>query len=97
MNQEGYISIQSFVLRITHDESSWGVEDQLLDASLFTVSIDWYGLVKEYLKKWYFENDVPKEERKCITIKAWPYTLQNNILYKLRPDVSYNNVWINQS
>jgi hypothetical protein len=54
------------------------------------VNIDWHGLVREYLEKWYF--DVPKEEGKCITIRAWPYTLQNNILYKLGRDGSYNNV-----
>jgi hypothetical protein len=62
------------------------VDDQLLDANIFIINIDWYGPIREYFKKGYFKDDIPKEEKKSILIKAQPYTLQNNILYKLRPD-----------
>jgi hypothetical protein len=50
------------------------------------VGVDWYGQIIEYLKKRYFDDDVPKEERSQIVIRARPYTLYNGQLYKLGPD-----------
>jgi len=41
-----------------------GVEDQLLDATLFLLTTNWYTLIKEYICKGYFEDDVPQEEKK---------------------------------
>jgi hypothetical protein len=55
---------------ITHGESLHGIKDYLLDTNLFTINIDWYGPIMENLEKGYFEHDIPKEERKHITIKA---------------------------
>ncbi len=48
--------------------------------------VDWYGPIIEYLKKGYFDNNVPKEERSQIVIKARPYTLYDGQLYKLESD-----------
>jgi len=39
-----------------------------------------------YLKKGYFDIDVPKEEKSRIIIKARPYTLYDGQLYKLKLD-----------
>jgi len=50
-------------------ELAIGVEDRLLDVALFLLIIDWYALIKEYLLKGYFKDDVPQKERKCLTIK----------------------------
>jgi hypothetical protein len=50
------------------------------------VGVDWYGPIIKYLKKGYFDNDVPKEERSWIIIRARPYTLYDGQLYKLRLD-----------
>lgn len=46
---------------MNHGELVMRVEDQLLNAILFIVGIDWYGPIVEYLKKGYFEHDIPKE------------------------------------
>ncbi len=50
------------------------MEDQLLDAVLFLLTVDWYTPIKKYLRKGYFEDDVPQEEHKRFTIKSRPYT-----------------------
>jgi len=63
-----------------------GVEDQLLDAILFLLTSDWYTPIKKYLRKGYFEDDVPQEEHKRFTIKSRPYTFYGEKLYKLGPD-----------
>lgn len=50
---------------------------------------NWHWLVcigLNFLEKGYLEDDVSKEERKCIMLKCWLYTLQNIILYKLGLD-----------
>jgi hypothetical protein len=49
--------------KISHGEPIERLDDQWLDTHLFNVGVDWYGLIIKYLKKWYFDNDVPKEER----------------------------------
>jgi hypothetical protein len=54
--------------------------------SLFNVGVDCCGPIIEYLKKWYFDNNVPKEERSQIVIRAKPYTLYDGQLYKLGLD-----------
>jgi len=38
------------------------------------------------MRKGYFKDDVPREERKHFTIKSRPYTLYGEILYKLGLD-----------
>ncbi len=48
--------------RINHGEPAIGVENQLLDAQMFGIEIDWYGQIIDYLKKDYFNNNMPKEE-----------------------------------
>jgi hypothetical protein len=50
---------------INHGELAIGVEDQLPDAQLFGIEIDRYasGQIIDYLKKGYFNNDMPKEEQ----------------------------------
>jgi hypothetical protein len=48
---------------INHGEPTKGVDDQLPNAHLFNVGIDWYGPIMEFFLKGYFDNDVPKEER----------------------------------
>ncbi len=50
------------------------------------MGIDWYGPIMKYLKKGYFDNDVPKEEKSQVVIRARPYTLYDRQLYKLGPD-----------
>jgi hypothetical protein len=50
------------------------------------VGVDWYGVIIEYLKKGYFDINVPKEERHQIVIRVGPYTLYGGQLYKLGPD-----------
>ncbi len=79
--------------RINHGEPIEGVDDQLLDVHLFNVGVDWYGPIIEYLKKGYFDNDVPKEERSRIVIKAMPYTLYDKQLYKLGLNGVLHNVY----
>jgi hypothetical protein len=49
--------------KINHGELAIRVEDQLPDAQLFGIEIDWYGQIIDYLKKGYFDNNMPKEER----------------------------------
>ncbi len=36
--------------------------DQLLNAQLFGIKIDWYGHIIDYFKKGYFDDDMPKKE-----------------------------------
>ncbi len=43
-------------------EPTIGIEDQLHDAQLFGIKIDWYGQIIDYFMKCYFNNDMPKEE-----------------------------------
>jgi hypothetical protein len=49
--------------RISHGELAKGVDDQLPNAHLFIVGVDWYGPIIEYLKKKYFDYNVLKEKR----------------------------------
>ncbi len=63
-----------------------GVEDQLLDATLFLLITNWYTPIKEYICKGYFEDDVPREKKKCLTIKSIPYRLYGKKLNKLGPN-----------
>ncbi len=58
----------------------------MLDATLFTIGVEWCVLIIKYLKKWYFDDDIPKEERSKIVIKSKPYTLYNEKLHKLGPN-----------
>jgi hypothetical protein len=62
---------------MSHGESTIGVEDQLFYATLFTMGIDWYGPIVEYLKKGYFKNDILKEE-KVVYCKSNTYYPQEN-------------------
>jgi hypothetical protein len=62
------------------------VEDQLLDVAIFLLITDWYTPIKEYLHKGYFEDDVPQEEWKHLTVKSRPYTLYGEKLHKLGPN-----------
>jgi hypothetical protein len=62
------------LLRISHGKLGEGVEDHLLDVHLFSVKVDWYGAIIQYLKGC-FDIDMPKEERNHITIKTKPCTL----------------------
>jgi hypothetical protein len=71
---------------ISHGEPIEGVDDHLLDAHLFNVGIDWYGPIIEYLRKGYFDNNVPKKERSWIVKRAKSYTLYDRQLYKLGLD-----------
>jgi len=73
-----------------HGELVMRVEDQLPNAILFIVGIDWYGPIVEYLKKGYFEHDIPKEEISHIIVKYRPYALYDGNLYKLGLD---NVLW----
>ncbi len=72
--------------KINHGKLTIGVEDQLADAQLFGIIIDWYGQIIEYLKKGYFDDNMPKEERSLWVIKARPYTLYDAHLHKLGLD-----------
>jgi hypothetical protein len=49
--------------RISHGEPVEGVDDHLLDAHLFNVGINWYDPMIKYLKKGYFDNNVPKKKK----------------------------------
>jgi hypothetical protein len=40
--------------RVRNGKHAVGVEDQLLDATLFLLTIDWYTSIKDYLHKGYF-------------------------------------------
>jgi len=72
--------------QIGHGEPATKVKDQLLDVTLFTTQIDWYGPILKYLQKGYFDNDIPKKERSHIVIKSKPYSLYEGQLYKLKSD-----------
>jgi hypothetical protein len=72
--------------RAKNGEPIVGVEDQLVDVVLFFKNVNWYAPIKEYLLKGYFKDNIPKEERKCLTIKSKPYTFYGKKLYKLGPD-----------
>jgi hypothetical protein len=61
-------------LRARNGELVVGVEDQLLDVTIFLFTIDCYTPIKKYLHKGYLEDDVPQEEHKRFTIKSIPYT-----------------------
>ncbi len=63
-----------------------GMEDQLFDVVIFILTSDWYTPIKEYLGKGYFEDDVPKEERKHLIIKSRLYTFYGEKIYKLGPN-----------
>ncbi len=72
-----------YLSKISHEEPTKGVDDQLPNIHLFNVGVDCYGQIIEYLKKGYFDNDVNKEEKSQIVIRARPYTLYDRQLYKL--------------
>jgi hypothetical protein len=55
--------LSNHLSRINHGEPAEAVDDQLLDAHLFTVGVDWYGPIIKYLKIKYFDYNVLKEER----------------------------------
>jgi len=46
--------------KISHGELAKGANDQLPDAHLFNVGVNGYGPIIKYLKKGYFDNNVPK-------------------------------------
>jgi hypothetical protein len=73
---------------INHGELAIRVEVQLPDAQLFGIEIDWYASqqIIDYLKKGYFNNDMPKEKQNRLVIKARSYTSCDGHLHKLRPD-----------
>jgi hypothetical protein len=48
--------------KINHGKLTIGVENQLPNAQLFSIKIDWYGQIIDYLKKGYFNDNMPKEE-----------------------------------
>ncbi len=48
--------------RINHGELAIGVKDQFPNAQLFGIEIDWYEQIIDYLKKGYFDNNMPKED-----------------------------------
>jgi hypothetical protein len=52
------------------------VDDQLPGTHSFNVGVNWYHPIIEYLKKIYFDNNVPKEERSRIIIRAKPYIIR---------------------
>jgi len=72
--------------RISHGELVERVDDKLFNVHLFNVRVDWYGPIIKYLKKGYFDSNVPKEENSQIVIKAKSYTLYDGQLYKLKLD-----------
>ncbi len=79
------------LFKINHGELVNGelverVDDKLFDVHLFNVRVDWYGPIIKYLKKGYFDSNVPKEENSQIVIKARSYTLYDGQLYKLKLD-----------
>ncbi len=74
------------LLRINHGELGERVEDHLLNVHLFSVKVDWYGSIIQYLTKGYFDIDMPKEERNHITIKTKPCTLYDVFIYRLGLD-----------
>jgi len=49
--------------KINHGELAIGVEDQLPKAQMFNIEIDWQGQIIDYLKKSYFNDDMPKGEQ----------------------------------
>jgi uncharacterized protein (UPF0128 family) len=59
------------------------MENQLPRTTLFLICIYWYGHIRKDMEKGYIENVVSKEKKKCIVIKEQPYTLQDEVLYKL--------------
>jgi len=69
-----------------HGRPTIRIGDQLPDAILFTVGVEWCALIIKYLKKWYFDDDIPKEKRSKIVIKSKPYILYNEKLHKLGPN-----------
>jgi hypothetical protein len=71
---------------ISHGELVKRVYDKLFDVHLFNVKVDWYGPIIKYLKKGYFDSNVPKKENSQIVIKAKSYTLYDGQLYKLKLD-----------
>jgi hypothetical protein len=71
--------------RINHEELAIGV-DPLSNAQLFGIKIDWYGQINNYIKKGYFDDDMPKEEQSQWVIKTRPYTLYDGHLHKLGLD-----------
>jgi hypothetical protein len=72
--------------RINHGELVERIDNKLFDLHLFNVRVDWYGPIIKYLKKGYFDSNVPKEENSQIIIKARSYTLYDRQLYKLKLD-----------
>jgi hypothetical protein len=48
--------------KINHGKLVIRVEDQLLNVQLFGIEIYYYGQIIDYLKKGYFDDDVPKEK-----------------------------------
>ncbi len=46
---------------INHGELVIGVEDQFPNAQLFSIQFDCYGQIIDYLKKDYFDDNMPKE------------------------------------
>jgi hypothetical protein len=68
------------MFKISHGELAERVDDQLPNVHLFNVGVIWYGPIIQYLKKGYFNSNVPKEERSRIVIRARPYTLYDGQL-----------------
>lgn len=61
--------LPNHLYRINHSEVAYGMNDQLTNATLFSIGIDCCGKVKKKLEKDCFEDDMPEEKHKCIVIK----------------------------
>jgi hypothetical protein len=72
--------------KINHGKLAIIVEDQVPNAQLFGIKIDWYGQIIDYLKKGYFDNHMQKEDYSQLVIKARPYILCDGHLHKLGLD-----------
>jgi hypothetical protein len=46
--------------KTNYGELTIGVEDHLPNAQLFGIELNWYGKIIDYLKKGYFNDDMPK-------------------------------------
>jgi hypothetical protein len=77
---------------INHGELAIRVENQLPNAQLFGIKIDWHGKIIDYFKKGYFNDNMPKEEWSRSVMKARTFMLCDGHLHKLRPDGMLSNV-----
>jgi hypothetical protein len=83
----GRIHLVAYVLScLPHNIEPHGVPNQMVDASLFTIQLDWLSNVRTYLHIGVFLDNYPLEYERRIALKALHFMLLEGNLHYLGHD-----------